>query len=34
MNPDKVFPTPRLCGERPGVYKPHPVEEAGLGERF
>jgi glycolate dehydrogenase FAD-linked subunit len=33
-NPGKVFPTPRLCGEVPGPYRPHPVEEAGLGERF
>ena len=30
MNPDKQFPTPRLCGEVPGPYRPHPVEEAGL----
>ena len=34
MNPDKLFPTPRLCGERPGPYRPHPLEEAGLAERF
>jgi glycolate oxidase len=34
MNPDKVFPTPRLCGEKPGVYRPHPVEVAGLAERW
>jgi glycolate oxidase len=33
-NPDKVFPTPRLCGERPGVYRPHPLEEQGLAEIF
>jgi glycolate oxidase len=33
-NPDKVFPTPRLCGERPGVYKPHPLQEAGIAELF
>jgi len=33
-NPDKVFPRPRLCGEKPGVYVPHPVETAGLAERF
>jgi glycolate oxidase len=34
FNPDKVFPTPRLCGDRPGVYVPHPTEltgEAGRG---
>jgi glycolate oxidase len=33
-NPDKVFPTPRLCGERPGVYKPHPLQDAGIAELF
>jgi glycolate oxidase len=33
-NPGKVFPTPRLCGERPGPYRPHPLEEAGLAERL
>jgi glycolate oxidase len=33
-NPGKVFPTPRLCGEVPGPYRRHPVEEAGLGERL
>jgi glycolate oxidase len=33
-NPTKVYPTPRLCGETPGEYVPHPVEIAGLGERF
>lgn len=33
-NPGKVFPTPRLCGEVPGPYRAHPVERAGLGERF
>ena len=33
-NPGKVFPTPRLCGEVPGPYRAHPVEEAGLAERF
>jgi glycolate oxidase len=33
-NPDKVFPTPRLCGEVPGPYRRHPLEQAGLGERF
>ena len=32
-NPGKVLPTPRLCGERPGRYKPHPLEEAGVIER-
>ncbi|SDU36673.1 FAD-binding oxidoreductase [Jiangella alkaliphila] len=33
-NPGKVFPTPRLCGERPGPYRPHPLEEAGVIERL
>lgn len=33
-NPGKVFPTPRLCGERPGTYRPHPLEEAGVIERL
>jgi glycolate oxidase len=33
-NPTKVFPRPRLCGEKPGVYEPHPLETAGVAERF
>jgi glycolate dehydrogenase FAD-linked subunit len=33
-NPGKVFPTPRLCGEVPGPYRQHPVEAAGLADRF
>jgi glycolate oxidase len=33
-NPTKVFPTPRLCGEKPGEYAPHPLESAGIAERF
>jgi glycolate oxidase len=33
-NPGKVLPTPRLCGERPGPWRPHPLEAAGLIERF
>lgn len=33
-NPDKILPTPRLCGERPGPYRPHPLEEAGVIERM
>jgi glycolate oxidase len=33
-NPDKIFPTPRLCGEVPGTYRRHPAEAAGLAERF
>ena len=32
-NPDKLFPTPRLCGEVPGPYRAHPAEAAGLAER-
>jgi glycolate oxidase len=32
-NPGKLLPTPRLCGERPGPYRPHPAEEAGLADR-
>ena len=33
-NPTKVFPTPRLCGEKPGEYVAHPAEAAGLAERY
>lgn len=34
-NPEKLFPTPRLCGERAhGAYKLHPLEEAGAAEIF
>jgi glycolate oxidase len=33
-NPGKVMPTPRLCGEVPGPYRRHPLERAGLAERF
>ncbi len=33
-NPGKVFPTPRLCGEVPGPYREHPLERAGVAERF
>ncbi len=29
FNRTKVFPTPRLCGDRPGVYRPHATELAG-----
>ena len=29
FNPGKVFPTPRLCGDKPGVYKPHSTELSG-----
>jgi glycolate oxidase len=31
FNPDKVFPTPRLCGDVPGPYRAHPVELDGVG---
>jgi glycolate oxidase len=33
-NPDKVFPRPRLCAEKPGPYTPHPLERAGIAEIF
>jgi glycolate oxidase len=33
-NPGKVMPTPRLCGEVPGIYRKHPLEQAGVAERF
>jgi glycolate oxidase len=34
-NPGKVFPTPRLCGEVPGVHKGvHPLVAAGEAEQF
>src|SRR5437899_4203826 len=33
-NPTKIFPTPRLCGEKPGEYAPHPIESAGIAERY
>jgi glycolate oxidase len=34
-NPEKLFPTPRLCGERSrGSYAPHPIEASGLAEVF
>src|SRR5947209_5802395 len=33
-NPDKVFPRPRLCAEKPGPYQPHPLEVAGVAELF
>jgi glycolate oxidase len=33
-NPGKVMPTPRLCGEVPGPYREHPLEAAGVAERF
>jgi glycolate oxidase len=33
-NPTKIFPTPRMCGEKAGEYVPHPLESAGIAERF
>jgi glycolate oxidase len=33
-NPTKIFPTPRLCGEKPGEYAPHASESAGIAERY
>jgi glycolate oxidase len=34
-NPDKLFPTPRLCGERSrGAYVPHNLESSGIAEIF
>ena len=33
-NPDKVFPRTKLCADRPGPYKPHPLETAGVAEIF
>ena len=29
LNPGKVFPTPRLCGDRPGPYRAHATETTG-----
>jgi len=33
-NPTKVFPRPRLCGDRPGEYVAHPLETTGKADRF
>src|SRR5712664_4067968 len=33
-NPTKIFPTPRLCGEKPGEFAPYPAESAGIAERY
>ena len=33
-NPGKIFPTPRLCGERPGPFHMHTVQKAGMAENF
>jgi glycolate oxidase len=29
FNPGKMFPSPRLCGDKPGLYQPHPTELSG-----
>jgi glycolate oxidase len=33
-NPGKLFPRPKLCGERAGHYVPHPLETAGVAELY
>ena len=33
-NPGKVFPTPRLCGDRPGPRQAHPIEASGAATVF
>ena len=33
-NPDKLFPRPRLCGEKTGPYTPHALELSGTAEYF
>jgi glycolate oxidase len=33
FNPGKVLPTPRLCGDRPGIYRPHSAELSGQADR-
>jgi glycolate oxidase len=33
-NPGKIFPRPRLCGEKAGPYRQHPLERAGMAEVF
>ena len=33
-NPEKLLPTPRLCGEVPGPYRIHPLERIGVAERL
>ena len=34
-NPGKIFPTRKTCGEAGGpAYRPHPIEEKGLAQRF
>jgi glycolate dehydrogenase FAD-linked subunit len=33
FNPGKIFPTPRLCGDRPGLYRAHATELSGVAGR-
>ena len=33
FNPGKIFPTPRLCGDKPGKYVAHATETAGVAGR-
>lgn len=33
-NPEKIFPRPRLCAEKTGIYEPHPLEVAGIAQLF
>jgi glycolate oxidase len=33
-NPGKIFPRPRLCGEKAGPYSAHPLETSGIADRF
>jgi len=33
LNPEKMFPTPRLCGDSPGAYLAHPIEITGQAGR-
>jgi glycolate oxidase len=33
-NPGKIFPSRKACGEAGIAYRPHPLEEKGLAQRF
>jgi len=33
-NPGKIFPSHKACGEGSVAYRPHPLEEKGLAQRF
>ena len=33
-NPGKIFPSRKACGESGPAYRPHPLEEKGLAQRF